>query len=366
MKGKNFHLDVFIFALLVAASLGSLSTIFYGDACGNYLVLESLKIDEDLDLRNQRDLCAGSAQDMFALGKSGEWYSVHELGWPVLAYPAFRFLGIAGIILLNSLVLMISLRAIAEVCNFHSSTTGRIVATLMVAATTPILFSAATFGTDMPGAALLATATYLILTNRPILAGLVWGAIFLVRVHLVLSLPALLILFVSNTGIRLSSVLRFAAGALLPFLAFLAQNYILFGNALEFSYQRSIHDETGAGELLRNVSIMELPSISRMWNLLFAPEHGVFRAQLIFLPTWLFGLPVLAKKSKALASFSLIGFATFLVFYSCFPGEHVASRYFTFFMMWTMLPLSVLWTSVSRLAGASAKTKEPKEDGLLR
>ena len=333
---------------------------YYGDACTNLLVLRAITNYHSLDLHPVSQLCSGSAKRMFSLGAHGEWYSVHEIGWVLLAYPLYALFGDKGALLLNIAAIGLALGCMFLISKRAAKYDSSLLSVLVVAVTPPVLHAPASMGNDWPGAAILSVVMYLLWIGRCRAAGFLFGALSLVRIQSILAFPALLALIwlrksdtpkPGENPSKLRSTTRFFACACISCATFFAQNYFLYGNATTFSYQRSLDDLTNPNTLVRHTDLFSWPTRGKASQLLLGPEGGVLFSQRYFAAVWLLALPLLWRRLRAVAGFFVIGLFTYIAVYSSWYELHQPVRYFAIFYLLTVIPLSLLFDWLSQKIG---------------
>ena len=341
-----FTHEILILIAFFAAYAFRPEYLYYGDSCTNFLILNSLSKFGTLDLHPVRALCKGMAGGMFSLGSAGQWYSVHEIAWPILTTPYYMLLGNFGVFLFNVFGVLIILRCVFNIACTISSKTAAKIATAIVGMSPPVVFAATTFGSDWPGVLILAITLNQLIKVNYLLGGLSFGLIFLFRIHGVLILPALLIfIFLSTKKFSEAKklLLYFLLGMLPGVLIFFLQNYLLFNDPFIISYQRRLEDEYNPLSMITHSSLLEIPSLERFYKLISSPETGLVFQQIYFLPVWICG--ILAMCNKGLYNYVallLTGIATYTIFYSCYPSLENPVRYFNLFIVLTAILLAVM------------------------
>jgi len=342
--------EVIIILGLFLAFLWQPHSLYYGDSCTNLLIVNAVSKYGTLDLHEVRHLCAGSAAGQFSLGARGEWYSVHEIVWPILATPFYMVFGDFGVLVFNILgMLFIARSAYLILLTFCSDFAARL-AVVVVFLTPPVVTAPLNFGSDWPGVVILMAVFRVLLRQRYFLSGLIGGAVLLVRIHGVLAFPAFAVFLVMNIG-RLSGLGRAMCllfmGMLPGILAFAVQNHLLYDDLFTFSYQRRLENEYDGSSLVRHTALLTMPDLSRVYKLTFDSNLGLFSGQIYFLPVWIVGIWLMCKaKLFKYVAMILTSFFTYIGFYACYPDLVGPVRYFSFIVVLGALPLGIFLQSI--------------------
>lgn len=346
---KVHHYFYLLFMIYVVTFGYNSSSLYEGDACTNYLVARSLTEDLDLDLRNQREFCEGSANGMFSLGVDKSLYSVHEVGWAIIATLGYILLGHFGVGLTYILLLTLALWYLYKTLETMCSSRTALLSIFCIALTPPVIHSSYSFGNDWPGGVFILLALCALYHQKAFVTGLLLGSLFFIRLHGILIFPAFFILAAWRLNFPSKKpFLCFIAGVIILFLLFLFQNQILYGDPFLISYQLRVEDEFNVHSIIRHTDIFELPSMTRLLILLFDPMKGVLISQIYFIPLWILGLITFIKEQKDLFYFFILGFATYTIVYTSYPDLHWPGRYFAFFYLFSAFPFGL---TMNRLMG---------------
>lgn len=154
-----FLLSAMVFGA-VAARLGGTGLFPGGDEPHYLVITQSLITDHDLKIENNHQRGDYRAYfgrelrpDYLTRGTDGEIYSVHPVGMPILAIPAFAIAGYWGVVVM--LILMAALAATllwVRAREITGSTEAATFAWAAAALTTPFLFNSFTVYPEIPGA----------------------------------------------------------------------------------------------------------------------------------------------------------------------------------------------------------------------
>ncbi len=305
-RSTPFH-PVVLF-LVVAAPFLVRPELVGGDEPHYAAMAASIAFDGDFDLQNQYSEVArgesaaagrrfvGLELEPHLLAKPAGPVFSHPLGLPMLAVPALwlgRAVGLSGypdlaLVLLTILASALALGELAWLLGrWLESPREGVLLSLLVWLGTPLWFYGRTFFTEPFLAALLVGACSLLVRGRPMLAGVLLGAAFLVKEAALLPIVALLVGTFWLAGAR--PALRTAATAAFAAPLFVARNLWLYGSGpIDFPqpFQR--------GDLIAGLAGL---TFDRAHGLLpFAPIAGAAALG------WLLARPGLERRLAALAA----------------------------------------------------------------
>ena len=345
MRILFFHELIILIGLFLAFIWQPL-TLYYGDSCSNLLIVNALSSYATLDLHEVRHLCGGSAQGQFSLGASGQWYSVHEMMWPVLATPFYVIIGDFGILLFNILGMVLIARFTYLLLLMLYSAEAASLAVSIVILTPPALTGPLSFGSDWPGVVVLMGTLFCLVRGHYLLCGLIGGLILLVRIHGIIAFPAFAVfILLTFRGFRsFRKPLSLVVLGLLPgTIGFVVQNYLLYNDPLIFSYERRLENEFDAMSLIRHSDFISRPTIERVIKLLCDLRYGLFCAQVYFVPVWVFGTIAMIRQGiTTLTAILFFTLTSYIAFYSCFPELVEPIRYFNYIIVLSAFPLGAL------------------------
>lgn len=345
---KSTRAAIILAVFFLGLGIFYLPNFFYGDSCGNFAIVRSLSNDGDLDLRNQQDTCEGSWSGMVSQGRNGEWYSVHEMLFPVIVTPLFKLIGTFGIELGTIFITIGALFALLQFSTRFSTHLSATIAAFVLVICEPIRSVPFAFSNDLFAGCCLVWVLSLLSGRRYFIGGMVWTVAFIGRMHVVVSIFSFLlyILYQKEDGLRgttrpVKNLFLFVLGIAASMPLYLAQNYLLFGNMLYSTYSQQLHLVQNVYTVSPALHFFELPSISRISFLLFNYRDGIALSQPFFIFVWWFGGVMIWRVDKAFMLCSIGGLLSYLLFYSCYSDLHSPGRYFLFFHFLTMIPLAV-------------------------
>ena len=322
----------------------------------------SLVEDADFDLKNQLNQDPSLAQGQIALGKNGEWFSIHNPLVSVVAIPFYLLLGVNGFLVMN--YLLSSLGVLFTFC------LGRRVASREAAllATCLLTFSSVFgsyvyhFSIDVFGVTLLLSATLALFSGRYSFAGFLWGASVLGRLANGITFPAVIAFFVfryfasKNKG--MTGFSRFLLGGIPLFLLWAWGNYSMYGGAFETSYSRWGVLEGEGLVMMSQADLFRVPFFEGLYTLLFLPNSGVILSAPIVILAFLFGVRGLCSHAPAEAAFFIGVWVLLLGFYSNLAHSTYSldgNRFFMSAILLSVLPLSLAFEDAFR----GAREKKP-------
>lgn len=230
-----------------------------------------------------------------------------------------------------------------------------LLATLLLALATPLLaYSGWFFSEPLACALVLAAALSLFARNdriplrRAALAGALLGAAVLVRpTHILMTPIFLLAILVRERRSGVKPALVVATVLAVGIAAYLAYNYYVFGNALQFGYPDSV--EAG-----KHVTGFETPLHVGLMGFLFSPGKSIFLfAPPVLLALW--GLPALWRRDRGLATIAAISLPLALGFYARYTQWEGGYCFGPRYLVPALLLLSLALGPVLAEAGQSTR-----------
>lgn len=304
----------------------------------------SLVEDGDFDMKNQLGGQVEETQRQIALGKKGEWYSIHEYLISVAAVPFYLLFGINGFLVFNVLCAVLGVLLVYQLVRPYSSEKVAFLCASLLCFTTVYSSFVYHFSIDIFAALLFLWAVLLLFRERHMLAGFVWGLAVLGRLATGVTFPAvLLFLFMKKDQPFSKKLFSFCLGGLPFFLIWSLSNHLMFGGIFETSYSHWALVENN--ELVRVSQTVQfhVPFFEGLGKLLFDPQAGVFVSAPLLILALFLGFKPLLRKARAEATFIAVSFLCFLGFYAKLVSAvytEDGNRFFIGVLMLFALPLA--------------------------
>jgi hypothetical protein len=326
-------------------------TFIRGDGVAYAFMDASLAQDGDLYLENNLPFPLGSRPEssLYALGANGRLWPKHPPFLPLVAFPFHLALGLNGLLLFNLLLLCGTVFVLSRFLPPRTSLLQGL-AFASVFLLPYVFFHTYSFSPDMFLALLMAGMLWGLERKKDTTAGLMAGLMVFLRPNYV---------FQVLLGLPLArNKIRYALGAGLGLLPFIAYNVIAFGAPWTTGYARVVVATPAGAQIVSHAELFSYEPSRFLQIFTHWPRGLIFSAPIVF-PLLL----VLALKFKIHRRIAAFVFASwgwhylFYAFYVPWLADHAGIRF--------LMPV-VLMSSLGALAFAPSLTKpEPavKMDG---
>jgi hypothetical protein len=282
----------------------------------------------------------------------GEWYMTHPVLMSVTAIPFYIFFKIPGFLIFNLVVLVGLVLFVFRMSLIYTTEWVALATAFIFAFSTQIPATVINFSPDAFAALVSLAGVFLLLRDRPLMAGLFWGLAILARTPNVVPYAAAFpVLFFRPGGFR--KVLLFLAGSLPCIAIFLLMNKFQWGGFLTLGYHRCMA-VTGDGRVVMTNIAGHFGFehfFAGAWGQLMDREHGLLftnAAALLALP----GLWFLLRKDRAAAVYVMLVAGSiyfFTAFFKLWYISHPGSNRYLFTSILVMgVPFAALLEKLAR------------------
>jgi|GEM_PF-2678452 len=194
-------------------------------------------------------------QDKFSLGRDGKLYQTHALFMSVTAAPFYGLFGYAGFLFYNQALVWLCLWSFYKLAQQIGGTRAAVRSVFALCCLSPILLWSFGFSYDVLLTALLLFGTMLT-ARSPFFGSFIYQLSVFIRPSEILFLPILFATWFFKSKSRVKYAIKFILGVSLASAMFLAQNWLLWGDALATSHARRINYVNGVHEFISLKDVM--------------------------------------------------------------------------------------------------------------
>jgi hypothetical protein len=333
----------------------------WGDAAYYRLALESLSRDGDLAVADNLPpgaLSAAVEERQLALGVDGRLVPKHQLLLVFVAYPAYRMLGVKGLLFVNVVFTLVLLAGVLALCRQWVDPTYAFATAFLVGVATLFLPYVYNFSADLLSTALLVWSAVAIRGRAFFAAAVLIGATIAAKVS---SLPAaagvLLLLARDARQTRPGTVAVAVGGGLaLGILPYAACNWLLFGAPWVSGYTRIASPQAGGGYALESLTTeFTRPMLRGLWDVLCSFPKGLLVSNPLMLALLGFPAAYRSRRDPFLLLLLLAAAAQVLVIakYALWNQSHYSNRFL-------MPAVALLTPHVAMVIEAGARSLAPR------